>query len=56
MRERPEINNATPNVQIVIDGADFTVDGQDISGVKPVTMDAGVVEIQDITTKYELVL
>ena len=41
------INNATAGVEIVIDGAGFTVDGQNTAGVRPFTIDAGVVEIRN---------
>ena len=43
----PAINNATAGVEIVIDGAGFTVDGQNGSGVWPFTIIAGIVEIRD---------
>lgn len=45
-----EINNATANVDLLIDGAGFTVDGQDTSGVRPFEIAANtVVELQNLT-------
>ncbi|MEM7118505.1 MAG: choice-of-anchor Q domain-containing protein [Chloroflexota bacterium] len=44
------INNATPNVELLIKGAGFTVDGQNMNGVRPFEIAPDTtVEIQNLT-------
>ena len=44
----PAISNVTLGGEIVIDGAGFTVDGQNTAGVRPFTVGAGIVEIRNL--------
>ena len=44
----PAINNATAGVEIVIDGAGFTVDGRNTSGIQPFTILRAIVEMRNI--------
>ncbi|MCB1715938.1 MAG: hypothetical protein KDK05_12490, partial [Candidatus Competibacteraceae bacterium] len=45
----PAINNAIAGVELELDGQGFTVDGQDISDVRPFTIAFGTVAINDLT-------
>lgn len=46
----PTINNPTVGIGLLIDGADYTLDGQDNAGVRPLTIGAdNAVAIEDLT-------